>query len=179
MSHEYLSQSGKWNCGDQQTNIVIYQTNQSIRILHRLFQMSFSWSTSSIPSFAGMKPATTNSFADALKRLAEHVEEKNKNSKSIDLFQLYFLLLSHLVDTTSNGTASVLVQSSADFANRINPSYVNNSIPSEQALRLYTQFIQEVWSLVSSKTVWGSFLIVDGTKRRYPTILFASLQWIG
>jgi hypothetical protein len=30
-----------------------------------------------------MKPSATNSFADALKRLAEHVEEKNKNSKSI------------------------------------------------------------------------------------------------
>jgi hypothetical protein len=43
--------------------------------------MSFSWSTPSTSSFAGLKPATTNSFADALKRLAEHVEEKNKNSK--------------------------------------------------------------------------------------------------
>jgi hypothetical protein len=45
--------------------------------------MSFSWSTASSPSFAGIKPVTTNSFADALKRLAEHVEEKNKNSKSL------------------------------------------------------------------------------------------------
>jgi hypothetical protein len=45
--------------------------------------MSFSWSASSSP-FSGIKPVTTtNSFADALKRLAEHVEEKNKNSKSI------------------------------------------------------------------------------------------------
>jgi len=45
--------------------------------------MSFSWSTSSSPSFGSIKSATTNSFADALKRLAEHVEEKNKNSKLI------------------------------------------------------------------------------------------------
>lgn len=47
--------------------------------------MSFSWPVSSTPSFIGSKSATTNSFADALKRLAEHVEEKNKNSKLISM----------------------------------------------------------------------------------------------
>jgi hypothetical protein len=52
--------------------------------------MSFSWSTSSSSSFAGIKPAPTNSFADALKRLAEHVEEKNKISKS--LYDKYIFL---------------------------------------------------------------------------------------
>lgn len=46
--------------------------------------MSFSWPTPSNPSCTSMKPAVTSSFADALKRLAEHVEEKNKNSKSFD-----------------------------------------------------------------------------------------------
>ena len=54
--------------------------------------MSFSWSTSSISSFAGMKPAPTNSFADALKRLAEHVEEKNKTSK-FEMVSLHFIAL--------------------------------------------------------------------------------------
>lgn len=49
--------------------------------------MSFSWSASSTPSFVGIKSSTTNSFADALKRLAEHVEEKNKTSRFIYIFQ--------------------------------------------------------------------------------------------
>ncbi len=53
--------------------------------------MSFSWSASSSPSFTGMKPVATNSFADALKRLAEHVEEKNKTSKSIFRGYVYIL----------------------------------------------------------------------------------------
>jgi hypothetical protein len=59
--------------------------------------MSFSWSTSSNSPFAGIKPATTNSFADALKRLAEHVEEKNKNSKSIYHIYIYSLLILFLL----------------------------------------------------------------------------------
>ena len=50
-----------------------------------------------------------------------------------------------LIDTNNGGT-SALVQSSADLPNRMNPSYVNNSIPPEQALRLYTQYIQEVFA---------------------------------
>jgi hypothetical protein len=57
--------------------------------------MSFSWSASSSPPFSGIKPAATNSFADALKRLAEHVEEKNKNSKSI--YHRYKFILSLLI----------------------------------------------------------------------------------
>ena len=40
--------------------------------------MSFYWSASSSSSFAAIKPVATNSFADALKRLAEHVEKKKK-----------------------------------------------------------------------------------------------------
>ena len=50
----------------------------NMSLCHFFFQMSFSWSTSN-PPFAGIKPTT--SFADALKRLAEHVEEKNRTSK--------------------------------------------------------------------------------------------------
>ena len=42
--------------------------------------MSFGWPASSNPPFTGLKSGPTNSFADALKRLAEHVEEKNKIS---------------------------------------------------------------------------------------------------
>ncbi len=53
--------------------------------------------------------------------------------------------ISTIVDA-NNGETSTLVQSSTDFPNRINPSYVNNSIPPEQALRLYTQYIQEVFA---------------------------------
>ncbi|CAF0796709.1 unnamed protein product [Rotaria sp. Silwood1] len=88
--------------------------------------MSFSWSTSSSPSFAGIKPASTNSFADALKRLAEHVEEKNKN-----------------IDANNIGNSS-LVQSSIDFPNRMFSCHVNNSMSPEQTLRLYTQYIHEI-----------------------------------
>ncbi|CAF3335542.1 unnamed protein product [Rotaria sp. Silwood1] len=87
--------------------------------------MSFSWSTSSSPSFAGIKPASTNSFADALKRLAEHVEEKNKNN-------------------ANNIGNSSLVQSSIDFPNRMFSCHVNNSMSPEQTLRLYTQYIHEI-----------------------------------
>ncbi|CAF2358682.1 unnamed protein product [Rotaria sp. Silwood2] len=87
--------------------------------------MSFSWSTSSSPSFSGLKPTTTNSFADALKRLAEHVEEKNKN-----------------IDANNIGSSN-LVQSSTDFPNRMIPFHVNNSMSPEQTLRLYTQYIHE------------------------------------
>ncbi|CAF1166624.1 unnamed protein product [Adineta steineri] len=86
--------------------------------------MSFSWSTPSIPSYPGIKPVATNSFADALKRLAEHVEEKNK------------------INANNSGTSS-LVQLSTDFPNRMHPSHVNNPMSPEQALRLYTQYIHE------------------------------------
>ncbi|CAF0853838.1 unnamed protein product [Rotaria sordida] len=87
--------------------------------------MSFSWSASSSPSFVGIKPTTTNSFADALKRLAEHVEEKNKN-----------------IDSNNIGNSN-LVQSSIDFPNRMIPYHVNNSILPDQTLRLYTQYMHE------------------------------------
>lgn len=40
--------------------------------------MSFSWPSPNPVPLAGLKP--TISFADALKRLAEHVEEKNRLS---------------------------------------------------------------------------------------------------
>ncbi|UJR26085.1 hypothetical protein I4U23_007431 [Adineta vaga] len=86
--------------------------------------MSFGWSASSNPSFIGIKSASTNSFADALRRLAEHVEEKNKTNGN-------------------RSENSNVIQLSQDSPNRINSSHVNNSMSSEQALRLYTQYIQE------------------------------------
>jgi hypothetical protein len=113
--------------------------------------MSFSWSASSSPSFVGIKPAPTNSFADALKRLAEHVEEKNRNSKSIHhkyIFFHYYFHFHFLVDA-NNGETSGLVRSPTDLPNRIISSHVNNSISPEQALRLYTQYIHEVFTFDS------------------------------
>ncbi|CAF3678616.1 unnamed protein product [Rotaria socialis] len=86
--------------------------------------MSFNWSASSNPLFTGIKPATTNSFADALKRLAEHVEQKNK------------------IDASNGGTSS-LVQLSTDFSNRMIPCHVNNSTLPEETLRLCTQYVHE------------------------------------
>ncbi|CAF1393677.1 unnamed protein product [Rotaria magnacalcarata] len=86
--------------------------------------MSFNWSASSNSLFTGVKPAATNSFADALKRLAEHVEEKNK------------------IDASNGGTSS-LVQLSTDFSNRMIPCHVNNSMLPEQTLRLCTQHVHE------------------------------------
>ncbi|CAF1156645.1 unnamed protein product [Adineta ricciae] len=87
--------------------------------------MSFGWSASSNPPFTGLKSGPTSSFADALKRLAEHVEEKNK------------------INANHNGTPNC-IQSPQDFSNRTNMSHVNNSMSPEQALRLYTQYVQEV-----------------------------------
>jgi len=57
-------------------------------------------------------------------------------------FKYYFIFSS--IDANNNGTSS-LVQSPSDYSNRINPSYVNNSMSPEQALRLYTQYIHEVF----------------------------------
>ena len=142
--------------------------------------MSFSWSTSSLSPFAGLKPATTNSFADALRRLAEHVEEKNKNSKfhSFHLSKIDTDSISTKVDANS-GETSVLIQSSTDLPNRINPSYVNNSIPPEQALRLYTQYIQEVLVFILLLKYISNLSIPGRKKRRYTTILSSILQWSG
>jgi hypothetical protein len=132
--------------------------------------MSFSWSTSSTASFAGLKPATTNSFADALKRLAEHVEEKNKNSEfTFSLAKIDTDAISTIVDA-NNGETSALVQSSTDFPNRINPSYVNNSIPPEQALRLYTQYIQEVF--VAFEIDFKSFNSRQKDEKIYDDVIF-------
>jgi hypothetical protein len=51
--------------------------------------------------------------------------------------------ISSSIDANNGGTSG-LVQSLTDFPNRIIPSHVNTSIPPEQALRLYTQYIHEV-----------------------------------
>jgi hypothetical protein len=66
------------------------------------------------------------------------------NQYIIDIYPFIINFISSLVDT-NNGETSGLIQSSTDFPNRINASHVNNSLPSEQALRLYTQYIQEVF----------------------------------
>jgi hypothetical protein len=59
--------------------------------------------------------------------------------------------ISSSIDANNGGTSG-LVHSLTDFPNRIIPSHVNTSIPSEQALRLYTQYIHEVCASDFSKT---------------------------
>lgn len=108
--------------------------------------MSFGWSASSNPPFIGLKSGPTNSFADALKRLAEHVEEKNKISTFLDVFLYQISIVDSILiclDANHNGTPN-FIQSTQDFSNRTNMSLVNNPMSAEQALRLYTQYVQEV-----------------------------------
>jgi len=108
--------------------------------------MSFSWPTPSNSSLSGIKSSTTNSFADALKRLAEHVEEKNKNSKFLHssfcfCFQSFCFFDETDTTNTNNGTSCTVT----DPPNQINVPQTNHSAAPEQALRLYTQYIQEVF----------------------------------
>lgn len=111
-------------------------------LIDRLFQMSFSWSSPiNPPSIVGLKPTT--SFADALKRLAEHVEQKNRTSKSLFSIVTRGKKLFLLEETKANENSS-LVHLSNDFSNRSTLTNENNGISSEQALRLYTQCVQEV-----------------------------------
>lgn len=63
----------------------------------------------------------------------------NKN-----LINLTFIF--YIVDINNSGTPN-LVQLSMDFSNRVIPPHGNNSLSPEQALRFYTQYIHEVFTV--------------------------------
>jgi len=67
------------------------------------------------------------------------------NQSVTDIYSFITNFIASFVDANNGGTSG-LIQSSTDFPNRINSSHVNNSISPEQALRLYTQYIQEVFA---------------------------------
>ena len=102
-----------------------------------------------------MKPVA--SFADALKRLAEHVEQKNKTSKTqANRRNLHPLSDFFAVEMNSTGIASY-IQSTADVPHRTMSSHSNSSMSPEETLRLYTQFIHEVKLISRMRKVKHTF----------------------